>query len=102
VAEANSVAARLSVACRGAIKLWGAASQWRMVQEECGELVAAINRFDRGRTVTVELAEEIADVTILMEQARLMLGSEVVDEAIERKLSRLEGRIVASEAKRAG
>ncbi len=93
---------RLARACRRAVELWGHVAQWRMVQEECGELVAAVNRFDRGRAVVVELAEEVADVTILMAQARLMLGEKVVDEAIERKLARLEKRIEASEAKRAG
>lgn len=91
---------RLGKACQRAVELWGAAAQWRMVQEECGELVAAVNRFDRGRTVVVELAEEVADVTILMAQARLMLGANVVDDAIERKLARLEKQIEESEARR--
>lgn len=91
---------RLARACERAVELWGAEKQWRMVQEECGELIAEVNRFDRGRAVVAELAEEVADVTIVAAQARSMLGAAVVDAAIIRKLERLEKRIEEAEAKR--
>jgi NTP pyrophosphatase (non-canonical NTP hydrolase) len=72
-----------------------------MAQEEAGEFVAAVNRADRGREgAAAALAEEVADVTIMMAQARVMLGDAVVDAAIERKLARLEQRIAESEARR--
>jgi NTP pyrophosphatase (non-canonical NTP hydrolase) len=82
---------RLNRACRKAVRLWGVSSQLRQLQEECGELVAAVNRADRGRG-TENLVEEIADVVIMSHQARLMFGP-AVEEAIARKLARLEERI---------
>lgn len=78
-----------------AILKWGTTSQINQVQEECGELVAAINRLRRGRVNAKELAEEVADVIITTEQARQIvneLGGDV-EAAIEAKLTRLEGRI---------
>lgn len=82
---------RLNRACRKAVKLWGVTPQLRQLQEECGELVAAVNRADRGRG-TENLIEEIADVVIMAHQARLMFGP-AVEEAIARKLARLEAMI---------
>lgn len=80
---------------RRAITTYGAESQWRMVQEECGELIAAINHAMRGRPDAQErLMEEVADVFILVEQARLMLGKEELFAlVVQRKLARLATRI---------
>lgn len=78
-----------------AIMKWGTTSQINQVQEECGELVAAVNRLRRGRVSAKELAQEVADVTIVIEQARQIvneLGGDV-EGAIEAKLTKLEGRI---------
>jgi len=76
-----------------AIELWGSVSQYRQLQEECAELIAAINQFDRGRISLDELAEEVADVEIMIEQARLMLSDRAVDLCKERKLHRLEKEV---------
>lgn len=81
---------------RCAIARWGASSQLRMLQEECGELIAAVNHADRGRIGRTELADEIADVTIMVRQARLIVGSVAVDKKIEQKLKRLAGRLESS------
>ena len=78
---------------RDAVDKWGPATEWRQLQEECGELIAAINRFDRTRCTEAELAEEVADVEILIEQARLMLGDELVDTFKRQKLERLAERL---------
>jgi NTP pyrophosphatase (non-canonical NTP hydrolase) len=72
---------------------WGDASQMRMAQEECGELVAAINRFDRGRITNEQLAEEIADVIITVMTAKLIVGPSLIDSAIESKIYRLRDLI---------
>jgi NTP pyrophosphatase (non-canonical NTP hydrolase) len=93
--------ARLLAACKRAVAAWGLTSQLRQAQEECGELVAAVNQADRGREGAVDkLAEEIADVTIMMAQARIIVGGALVDRWIDRKLERLEGRLAAAEAAR--
>ena len=35
---------RAGEACSRAVRIWGADAQWKMVQEECAELIAAINK----------------------------------------------------------
>ena len=79
---------------REAVKQWGQVAQMRMLQEECGELIAAVNQYDRGRITAEHLAEEVADVLIMCEQARVILGADRVDEAKRRKLERLADRLV--------
>lgn len=68
---------------------WGQEAQLDMLAEECSELAAARNRFKRGRATVAEFAEEVADVYITLEFARLTLGDDAVDSAIDRKLERL-------------
>ena len=78
-----------------AIERWGAESQLRMVQEECGELVAAINRFGRKRCGPEAVAEEIADVMITCEQAAIIVGEDLVAARKAEKLERLKARLAA-------
>ena len=51
-----------------AIKVFGHEAQILMVFEEMGELMQAISKYDRGVWDLESLAEEIADVSIMMEQ----------------------------------
>ena len=81
-----------------AVEVYGAPDQWGMVLEECGELVAAINRRNRGRITDDQLLEEVADVIVMVEQARQMLGASRVDRMIAKKLDRLEKRLAARAA----
>lgn len=76
-----------------AITKWGSAGQIGMMNEECGELITALNRWQRKRITDEELASECADVMIMMRQLRMMLGPEIVDREIEKKLVRLKGRL---------
>lgn len=80
-----------------AVRTWGVEAQLRMLQEECAELIAAVNRFDRGRVGTSDLAEEIADVEIMCAQARLIIGDRDVEVARQRKLRRLARRLAMAE-----
>lgn len=78
---------------RAALRRFGFTEQARMLQEECGELVAAVNRWRRGRAGAFEaMIEEIADVEILIDQMRLVYGAEI-DAARARKLARLRERL---------
>ena len=84
-----------------AIKRWGGQAQLRMLQEECGELIVAVAHVLRKNKSlsTTELADEIADVEIMCEQARVLLGdegSDLVDRAKDAKLRRLQARLEAS------
>lgn len=76
-----------------ALRMWGRAAQWRMLQEECGELIAAINQLDRRRISVDDVAEELADVAIMLGQAAEIVGIERCREAKARKLARLEQRL---------
>lgn len=79
-----------------AIATWGPTAQLGMVQEECAELIAAIHRRQRGRCSAEDVAEEAADVWIMLEQLIRILGHELVAEALDRKLARLRSRLDAS------
>jgi hypothetical protein len=82
---------------RRALALWGTDSQLGMVQEECAELIAAVSQYKRGRISEERLAEEVADVTIMVAQLRLLLGGGVVDRAVEKKLLRLLSYVLKDE-----
>lgn len=78
---------------RAALRRYGFEPQLSMLTEECGELVAAVNRWRRGREGAFpSLLEEIADVEILIDQMRLVYGAEI-DAARARKLARLRERL---------
>lgn len=82
-----------------AIDTWGSEPQMRQLQEECGEAIAATNRYYRGTGSVDSLAEEIADVEIMCEQARLVVGPARVEHFRKLKLARLEDRLRAAEVK---
>lgn len=84
---------------RRAIAAWGTAAQLDMLHEEVGELLTAIGHLKRGRATVADVAGEIADVRIMLEQLTVILDcAAVVDERIDYKLGRLEDRVEAAEA----
>jgi len=83
-----------------AIATWGEQTQMRQLQEECGEAIAATNRYLRGTGSVDSLAEEIADVEIMCEQARLIVGGHRVEHFRKLKLARLEDRLRAAEERK--
>jgi len=82
-----------SITLNKAIELWGVKAQVGMVMEECGELLTALNRFDRGRATAEDVASEIADVIILMAQMKVIFGDKIVQDAIDFKSQRLIDRV---------
>ena len=74
-----------------ALNTWGHESQIIMAIEECGELITALAQAYRGRNV--DIAEEIADVKIMMEQLSLIFGETLVEEIKHEKLKRLAKRL---------
>lgn len=92
--QANTLRQRQREILDAAVAKWGNASQFLMLSGECGELIAAINRFVvQGRCTPADVIDEIADVHLLLQQARRMLGEEVVAERINYKLQRLAERL---------
>lgn len=81
-----------------ALDKWGAEAQICMVFEEMAELQKELCKALRGKENRIEIAEEIADVEIMLEQMKLLFG---IEEGVERhktlKLQRLEGRLKRQE-----
>ena len=84
---------------RAVLETFGAECQVRKCLEELGELSVAVSHCFDGKDKPAHVAEEIADVGIMLEQMALLFRCE---EEVERqrryKLRRLEQRI--EEAKR--
>lgn len=81
-----------------AILLWGRRAQLEMAQEEATELALATRKFIRDGDNTqryFDMAGEIADVEIMIEQIKFMLPSieQYVETKKHEKLVRLEKRI---------
>jgi NTP pyrophosphatase (non-canonical NTP hydrolase) len=65
--------------CMRAVRAWGIQNQSDMVIEESGELSDAILKFRRGRASKEKVIEEIADVQIMLEQAKIMFCLDCID-----------------------
>ena len=80
-----------------AIEKYGVENQIDMAIEEMSELIDVLCKHRRGRARVEEIAEEVADVTIMTEQLRMIINdlsaTNTVDEKIKFKLDRLERRI---------
>ena len=76
-----------------AIEKYGIEPQLRQLQEECAELIVAINHYCRDNTKVQGIIEEIADTEIMIEQMRLHFSSAMIDAIKEIKIERLEERI---------
>lgn len=74
-----------------AIEKYGHAAQLRQLQEECAELIVAVNHyFSPRRNAREELIEEVADVSIMLMQLTPLLNStNEVTNMIDYKLARL-------------
>ena len=69
---------------------WGEAAQYDQAVEECAELITTLKHLRRGRSDETAVAEELADVYLMIGQLTYMIGEERVAAAIERKLARLQ------------
>lgn len=83
---------QLTSTCKQAWTTFGKEVQMRQLQEECAELIVAINHHLRGRDKYIEkITEEIADLLIVLTQ---IIGGldmyEQLDEQMTRKLQKLE------------
>lgn len=83
-------------------KLWGKVAQYDQAIEEMGELIVAINKYKRkclygefknNKAVEDNLIEEIADVSMCLEQLRNYMGEEVIDKRLDEKMEKFLGQI---------
>ena len=79
---------------RKAIDKYGEEAQRRVAIEELSELIKELCKWDRGQGLRVHVAEEIADVQIMLEQLRLMFDCDnVINDWYDFKLERLERKL---------
>ncbi|MGI5905195.1 MAG: helix-turn-helix domain-containing protein [Candidatus Pararuminococcus gallinarum] len=78
----------------GALNKWGKESQTRMMFEEMAELQKELCKEARGEDNTDAIAEEIADVKIMLEQMIILHNcKDMVEMQMKRKLQRLKERL---------
>ena len=83
---------------RAALRRWGAAAQLAVAQEDLAELIVALSHHLRGRgDARDEVAEECADVRIVLAQVELALGIEADVEGRRRARVQRLARLVAAE-----
>ena len=87
-----------------AVKVHGENAQMAHCIEEAAEFILAMAKVDRHKALSLSkvyenLVEEIADLTIMMRQARILVGEDRVDEWIEKKLHRLAEELDAEKPK---
>lgn len=86
---------------RSALDVWGAEAQTLMVFEEMSELQKELCKHARGKDNWMAIAEEIADVRIMLDQMCILHDcEEAAEECRMIKLERLRGRV--EEAKGGG
>lgn len=90
-----------------ALDTWGEDAQLAQACEELAELIVALSHLRRRRVGCVtEVVNELADVLIMVEQIRLILGrlgavdrfltgDDEIEHAVQLKLARLEERLDA-------
>ena len=77
-----------------ALKTWGGEAQVLYLLEEMAELQDALCKHKRGRRTTADIAEEIADVGIMLDQMKLYFHIEEESQAQRaRKTARVEERL---------
>ena len=79
---------------QAALRKWGADLQTMMAVEEMSELTKEICKIKRGKIDLDALADEIADVTIMLEQLREIYGlNDAVCDHMDAKILRLQSRV---------
>lgn len=83
-----------------AISEFGADAQMDMLMEECAELIQAVNKYNRAKSLEQiqqrynNLSEEIADVEIMIAKAKMILKNEQFVEDMKRhKIDKLNYKI---------
>jgi hypothetical protein len=74
---------------------YGYEAQREQFEEECAEAILAAQKCKRhgSKDNFEELCGEVADVLVMAQQMRLLMGAKVIDEIIDKKLNRQLGRI---------
>lgn len=81
-----------------AVKKYGRYNQTEMIIEECSELIQAIQKYKRDGSSSSKdhVCEEIADVIIMIEQAKIIFSAKRIEEFREMKILKLSNKIHTS------
>lgn len=79
--------------CRRILDHYGVFSQKIKTVEECAELITAILHNMEDRVNEAAVIDELADVSIMLEQMIAVYGRQKVDSRIDAKLRRQQDRI---------
>lgn len=71
------------------INKWGEQAQYDQTIEECAELIASLQHFARGKVGEDAVVNELADVFLMIGQLTYMFGEELLSEAVEKKIAKL-------------
>lgn len=88
---------REDVICHTALEHYGVHSQIVKCMEECGELIQALARNMSGEENAENVAEELADVEIMLMQMKMVFGRQKVYRVRAQKLARLKMRMEEEE-----
>jgi NTP pyrophosphatase (non-canonical NTP hydrolase) len=70
--------------------LWGENSQLNQTIEECSELIKAITKWNRGIGTKEQMAEEVADVELMCQELRFILGDKLVNKYRRAKIKHVK------------
>lgn len=85
--------------CQRAIDTWGKCPQLIICMEEMAELTKELSKNLRGQDNDLAIAEEVADVEIMLEQLKLIFNIRTDVECVKNdKLIRLDRRIKGARA----
>lgn len=88
----------MTAVCQRAVDAWGKQSQLVICMEETAELTKELSKNLRGQDNDLGIAEEIADVEIMLEQLKLIFDIRPdVENMKNEKLIRLDRRIKESQ-----
>ncbi len=91
----NVTQGSLEEICEKAVEKWGFERQANHLQEECGELIAAISHLRRKRTGAREhVLEEATDVKIMVEQILSTFTKDEKDDMLKVKLTKTFKKLV--------
>jgi NTP pyrophosphatase (non-canonical NTP hydrolase) len=73
-----------------AVAVFGDDSRIQKAIEECAELIVALRHFKDGRIDSSEVATEIADVYLAVQQLAYIFGPALVDQKVQDKVQHIQ------------
>jgi len=94
-----------------ATETWGLLAQYDQCIEEMAELTIAISKYKRKKlygeyecdsSIEENFIEELADVSMCIEQMRYMIGEDKVYDMLDKKLEKMKGQIIKTRVRKNG